>query len=86
MDAKFRTLVSDSVNARIVAECGRHALDRHIVDVNEEGAIEIGPRDQTDLQPLLEIGARQVEAGQEDLSWIVLADPEATNSARFASR
>jgi len=47
------------------------AKNRIHIDVNPSGC------DQAEeLQRLLALGARQVDVGQGDVSWIVLADPE----------
>jgi len=45
--------------------------DRLHIDVSPTGSDQA-----TELRRLLDLGARQVDIGQGDVSWIVLADPE----------
>lgn len=51
--------------------------------------IDVNPtdRDQADeVQRLLDLGARRVDVGQGEVSWVVLADPEGNEFCVLASR
>jgi hypothetical protein len=49
----------------------KQAKDRLHIDVSPAGCDQA-----TELERLLGLGARRVDIGQGDVSWIVLADPE----------
>lgn len=51
---------------------GKTVKNRVHIDVNASG----GSDQETELARLLALGARKVDIGQGDVSWIVLADPE----------
>jgi catechol-2,3-dioxygenase len=50
---------------------GKTVKNRIHIDVNA-----VGTDQATELERLLALGARRVDVGQGDVSWIVLADPE----------
>jgi hypothetical protein len=60
---------------------GKTVKNRLHLDVNPSD------REQEDeLRRLLELGARHVDVGQGDRSWVVLADPEGNEFCLLASR
>jgi len=51
--------------------------------------LDVNPTDREqdeEVRRLLELGARRVDVGQGDVSWIVLADPEGNEFCVLASR
>ncbi|KAA1424801.1 VOC family protein [Mumia zhuanghuii] len=60
---------------------GKHVKNRLHIDVNPTD------REQDDeVRRLLDLGARYVDVGQGDVSWVVLADPEGNEFCVLASR
>jgi hypothetical protein len=51
---------------------GKQVKNRLHIDVNASG----GSDQETELARLLTLGAKKIDIGQGDVSWIVLADPE----------
>jgi predicted enzyme related to lactoylglutathione lyase len=49
--------------------------------------IDLRPDDQTaEVERLVDMGARHVDIGQKDVSWVVLADPEGNEFCVLADR
>jgi predicted enzyme related to lactoylglutathione lyase len=49
--------------------------------------IDLRPDDQeAEVERLVDMGARPVDIGQQDVSWVVLADPEGNEFCVLASR
>jgi predicted enzyme related to lactoylglutathione lyase len=49
--------------------------------------IDVRPDDQeSEVERLVDMGARHVDIGQHDVSWVVLADPEGNEFCVLASR
>jgi hypothetical protein len=51
--------------------------------------VDVNPTDREqaeEVRRLLELGARHVDVGQGDVSWVVLADPEGNEFCVLASR
>jgi predicted enzyme related to lactoylglutathione lyase len=49
--------------------------------------IDLRPDDQeAEVERLVDMGARHVDVGQHDVSWVVLADPEGNEFCVLASR
>jgi hypothetical protein len=51
--------------------------------------IDVNPADRNqddEVRRLLDLGARRVEVGQGDVSWVVLADPEGNEFCVLATR
>jgi predicted enzyme related to lactoylglutathione lyase len=49
--------------------------------------IDLRPDDQeSEVERLVDMGARPVDVGQHDVSWVVLADPEGNEFCVLASR
>jgi hypothetical protein len=51
--------------------------------------IDVNPTDRdqdAEVSRLLDLGARRVEVGQGEVSWVVLADPEGNEFCVLASR
>jgi catechol-2,3-dioxygenase len=108
MSVKLGTVVVDCADPEALSRFWCDVLEWHVVDRDDDGAVEIGPADQqhltllfepvperktsknrlhfdinplrsdqeTELERLLALGARKVDLGQGDQSWVVLADPE----------
>jgi Glyoxalase-like domain len=109
VSAQLGTVVVDCADPGALADFWCAVLDWHVVDRDDDGAIEIGaagqqhvtllfepvdepkqvknrvhidlnpstPSDQsTELERLLALGARRVDIGPGDETWVVLADSE----------
>ena len=109
MSVKLGTIVIDCGDPESLAGFWCDVLEWRVVDRDDDGAVEIGGRDQADVTMLFEpvqepkqvknrvhidlnpsapsdqateldrlvgLGARPVDVGQRDETWIVLADPE----------
>jgi hypothetical protein len=51
--------------------------------------VDVNPTDQdqdAEVDRLLELGARRIDVGQGEVSWVVLADPEGNEFCVLASR
>lgn len=49
--------------------------------------LDFRPDDQqAEVQPLIEVGASQVDVGQRDATWVVLADPQGNEFCLLRSR